>query len=342
MNKGLRKFLALALAGTMVFGCTMTAFASESTGQGSYEGGELKYPELAVTLPTIPENTFDYIADPNGLIAATSNAKYSGATFAETAQGIFFLTSTNTYTEKSAALTATNENAQDVDFTVKLEQVTAGDASITYSSTSTFETDDTANKIYLAVTDDTSTAALTDTAAAVLTTEVTGTPANFEATYSADNGYGYTKKSGDLTWNSYSFYMTGALNLNAEWGDDLVFPEIKITWSYAEHVDQAAPSIATTSYDMTADQAVTINVNLGKGDLAATAVTNVTYVNASGVVTNLPTTAWSYENGVVTISKDRVNTYLSAGADKTLTIVFNDTAPTKIDVTLKVPVVSGE
>lgn len=333
MNKGLRKFLALALAGTMVFGCTMTAFASESTGQGSYEGGELQYPELSVTLSTIPEDTFDYIADPNGLIAATSNAKYTGCTFAETAQGIFFLTSTNTYTEKSAALTATNENAQNVDFTVKLEQITAGDASITYSSTAIFEDTDTANKIYLAVTDDTSAAALTDTAAAVLTTEVDGTPTNFEATYSADNGYGYTKKSGDLTWNSYSFYMTGALNMNAEWGDDLVFPEIKITWSYAEHVDQAAPSIAATEVDLVAGQDTTITVDLGVGELAATGITKITYLNSTGAEKELASSNYKLEGNILTIYATYTN---GLTADRTFTILFNDTVQTTDTVTLKV------
>ena len=66
-----------------------------------------------------------------------------------------------------------------------------------------------------------------------------GVPDNFEAGYDATNGYGYTKKDeADLAdWNECSFKMTGALNKNATWGDDLTFPAIKVTWSYAEHED---------------------------------------------------------------------------------------------------------
>ena len=127
--KNLKKFTAIALASTMTFGSSMTVFAAEldgsgdtststagvSEGTGSYEGGEMKYPTLSVTLPTIPEGTYDYIADPNGLIAATSNEKYTGATFTGST-GVFFLTDSTakTYTENSAVQKLSNENAQDL------------------------------------------------------------------------------------------------------------------------------------------------------------------------------------------------------------------------------------
>ena len=336
MNKGLRKFLALALAGTMTFGCTITAFATEQTsnGQGTYEGGEIDLPALSVTLPTIPEDTYDYIADPNGLIEATAgnNQKYASATFADTAQGIFFETTTDTYSEKSNALTATNESYQDVDFTVKVEQLTAGSESITYSATSTFETTDTANKLYLAVTDDTNVAALTDTAAAVLVTEVAGVPDNYTASCDASGVYSYTK-TGSTGWQSYSFYMTGALNMNATWGDDLTFPEIKVTWSYAEHVDQAAPSIASSEIELVKGQNATVSLNLGAGDLAATGITKITYLNSTGASKELATTNYKVEGNTLTI----YSTYTDAlTADRALTIVFNDTAATQKTVTLKV------
>lgn len=326
MNKGLRKFLALTLAGTMVFGCSLTAFASqESTGQGSYEGGELKYPALSVTLPVITDGTFDYIADPNGLIEATAHAKYPNATFSEDAQGIFFLTSEDTYTEKSAALTATNENAQDVDFTVKLEQVTAGDASITYSSTDTFEDEDTANKIYLAVTDDTTTAVLTNEAAAVLTTTVAGTPTNYEATYS-DSTYGYTVKSGDLTWEDYSFYMTGALNMNATWGDDVTFPEIKVTWSYAEHTD--VPTTPSVSANTIANNGGTVNITLPEG----VTITEIQKSKADGTFNTLPDTYYTLtdiENGKSLTLKDVKTQYTTTS----IKIIFSEGDPITVSIT---------
>ena len=69
--KNFKKYTAIAVAATMTIGSAMTVFAGDVTpgvseGEGSYEGGEMKYPTLTVTLPTIPAGTYDYIADPNG------------------------------------------------------------------------------------------------------------------------------------------------------------------------------------------------------------------------------------------------------------------------------------
>lgn len=247
-KKNFKRFTAVALAATMTLGSAMTVFAADTNtagvaeGTGSYEGGAMKYPTLSVTLPTIPAGTYDYIADPNGLIAATSNEKYTDATFTGTT-GIFFETSADTYSEKSAAQTVTNENAQDIDVTVKLEQKTAGDAIIKYASSATFDSGDNENKLYLAITDDASTdpntAALSSSGAATVTAEVAGVPENYDPGYNSTDGkYEYTKKTTGLTdWNDCSFILTGAINKNATWGDDVTFPEIKVTWSYKEHTD---------------------------------------------------------------------------------------------------------
>lgn len=244
-KKNYKRIAAVVLAATMSLGTALTAVAADpgtSTGTGSYEGGALKYPTLSVTLPTIPDKTYDYIADPNGLIAATSNAKYSGATFTGTT-GVFFKTTDNTYTEKSAAQELTNANAQDIDVKVKLEVETAGDESIQFANSATFDAGDKANKIYLAITDDAQespkVAALSADGAATVMTTVEGVPGNYEPNYDASGGgYGYKLKgSGTTDWNKCSFILTGAINKNATWGDNVTFPSIKVTWSYEEHVD---------------------------------------------------------------------------------------------------------
>ena len=268
-RKNLKKFAAAMLAMTMAVGSSMAVFADgEDTtitekgvgeGSGSYEGGEMKYPLLTITLPTIPAGTYDYIADPNGLIAATSNEKYANATFTGTT-GVFFKTGKDTndatkdaYTEKSAPQTVSNENAQDVDITVKLEQKKAGDSIIQYSNSATFDNDDTENKLYLAITDDAATnpnvAVLTANGPAIVKTTVAGVPGNYEAGYDAANKkYEYTlKDEANLTdWNECSFILTGAVNTNAKWGDEVTFPEIKVTWSYKEHTDAYADSTSVS------------------------------------------------------------------------------------------------
>ncbi len=318
-KRSIKRILTIVLATSMVLGCTITAFAADtsSEGSGSYEGGEMQYPMVSVTLPTIPAGTYNYIADPNGLIALTSAAAYADSEFTGTT-GVFFLTtpktdaegSKNQYTNKSAALEVVNQNAQDIDVTVKLEQKTAGDEGIAYSDTATFETEDTAKKLYLAVTDDAATdaqtQALSASAAAILTTTVEGNPENFEPSWDADEGYGYVVKTveegGDpLEWNDCSFCLTGALNKNASWEDGLTFPDIKVTWSYEEHSDvPAGPSLAQTSYTKDAANTpivVTVN-NLGEDTIASVinngSALSSTFVTISGNTVTLTKTLLGY------------------------------------------------
>lgn len=323
-KKSLKRFAAVTLAATMAFGSAVTVLAADEgdtttpalgvgEGTGSYEGGEMKYPTLSVTLPTIPEGTYDYIADPNGLIAATSNEKYPDATFTGST-GIFFETSADTYTEKSAAQTVTNENAQDIDVTVKLEQKTVGSSIIEYASSATFDSDDKANKLYLAITDDAATdpnvAALSASGAAVVKVTVAGIPGNYEAGYDATNGYQYTKKTTGLTeWKKCSFILTGALNKNAKWGDDVTFPEIKVTWSYKEHSD----SLLSDSTVSAANNTLTVK--------EGTAVTKVTLVQKTGTeIVAKAGTHYTFSNGTLSLQ----NTMLSGNVGGSLKIELKE------------------
>lgn len=312
-KENLKKLAAITLAATMVFGGTLTAFAEGegdvpastpgvAEGEGSYEGGEMKYPTLSVTLPTIPAGTYDYIADPNGLIAATSNEKYTGATF-NGDTGIFFETAADTYSEKSAAQTVTNENAQDIDVTVKLEQKTAGDAIIKYAESAAFEDDDNENKLYLAVTDDAATdpkvAALSASGAATVTTTVAGVPGNYEAGYDATKGYGYVlKDEADLTdWNDCSFILTGAVNTNATWGDDVTFPTIKVTWSYKEHKDSALDKTTISG----AANIITVNDGV---DVTAVALIKKGTTTETAMKKD---TNWTFTDGKLTVPTNLLN-----------------------------------
>jgi hypothetical protein len=311
--RSIKRVLTVALATTMVLGSSMSAFAAngESEGTGEYEGGEMQYPTLSITLPVIPDHTYDYIADPNGLISATAAAHYGGATFTGTS-GIFFKTTEADgdvkaiYTNKSKAQEVTNQNAQDVDITVKLEQLEAGDESIVYSDTATFETEDTANKLYLAVTDDAASdaqvSALSATTAATLTTTVPGVPDNYKPNWDETNGYGYVlKDAGELEdWETCSYILTGALNTNATWGDDVTFPSIKVTWSYAEHTD----GVAITGATKVSGQAYGYTATFTKGtalNLSATGLTAATW--ASDIDGEYKTSAnITVSNGTATIA----------------------------------------
>lgn len=304
-KRKLKKFTAMALATVMTLGSSFMILAEEAAntnsgnaeGNGTYEGGEIKYPTISVELPTVPAGAFDYIADPNGLIEATkesdgSAAAHSGFTFTGST-GIFFKTTASTYTEKSEAMKITNKSAQKVDVTVKLSQKTAGSNIIQYADTPTFtDATDKTNKIYLAVTDgadaNPKTAALSATGEKTIKVEVEGVENNFEKKWDAAKGYHYAEKSSvdPSTWKSTSFYMTGALNPNATWGDEVTFPTITLTWNVVEHRDSAlsASSVSATANTLTVTDATVSKVTLVQTSgtrIVAKAGTHYTFANGT-------------------------------------------------------------
>lgn len=360
--RNFKALTAVTLAASMIMGSAMTTLAAETgdaessdasravESEGSYEGGEMKYPALSVTLPTVAKADYDYIADPNGLIKATETASGDAAKYADSQfqgdTGIYFLTTPkdasnpkNIYTEKSAAKTVTNENAQNIDVTVKLEKGTnAGDADIALAASDTFTGTD--KEIYLAVTDGADkTSALSSTAATV-TAMVPGNKDNYEPKYDSTDGYGYQKKTTGLAdWSDCSFYLTGALNLDATWGDDLEFPDIKVTWSYAENTApaDAAPSVtAPAPYTVGDNTDLDISYSLGAGASGQSTVSDVvvTYnnvlfskngaFNASTEMAQNITIA----NGKITLSGGWLS-YFPAGTYP-ICVVFDDTDHTQL------------
>ncbi len=96
---------------------------------------------------------------------------------------------------------------------------------------------------------------------------------------------------------------------------------------------EKAPSIPTATAKMVSGQPATFNVDLGAGDLKATGITSVT--NA-GTTTAIPTSAYSFKDGVLTITADRVNTLLSANlSSKKYDVIFNDKDKTVVTITLE-------
>lgn len=351
-NQKIKKLLAGMLAATMVLGMGTTAFAQtgtttgngSGTGTGSFEG-HVDKEVVAVTLPTAEAATFSYKMDPEGLIAATNQGKYPGASF-EAGKNVYFLSGKDTWTADSAKLKVVNKGTVDVDVTVIAK--TAANANVTMSTTDTFAADDTAAKLYLGLK-------VANKAAVAVATDETGKVAvglrgneeNYEVT-STESGYAYTAKTGvpDTAWNSFEFGLTGACNPKGDYSaENLAGSDVTVTWSYAVRADDstaellaanatsdAAPSITTTSYTYTPGTAVEVPVNLGSGNLVATGISSVTF-NNNGVSTTLPSTRWSYSDGKLIFSADYCG--LLNNITRVHTITFNDTAKTTVDVTLQ-------
>lgn len=353
-NQKIRKVLAGMLTTTMVLGMATTTFAQTGsatgtgtgTGTGSFEG-HVDKEVVEVTLPTADAKTFSYKMDPEGLIAATNSAKYSDASF-EAGKNVYFQSSDGNWTSNSTKLKVVNKGTVDIDVTVSAK--TAANTDVAMADSETFGEDDTDAKLYLGLlVAEKDAVAIKEAAAdsaddASVAVGLRGNADNYEVT-STDSGYAFAAKAGvpDTAWNSFEFGLTGACNPKGDYSaEDLAGSDVTVTWSYAVREDsstndlldanatsESAPSIATTSYNLTADTPVEINVNLGGGALAATKVSALKNGTSS-----LPTDSWSYAEGVLTITAARVNTLVNAGVSRTYTVVFNDTAKTTVDIIL--------
>lgn len=158
----------------------------------------------------------------------------------------------------------------------------------------------------------------------------------------------YVKNGETRKLDATSFsYANGVLTLSVAYIDSLLnggvsSREHTITFNDAANtkvvftlLTAAAPSIATTTYTMTAKTAVNIPVDLGVGNLAATGISKITY-EKSGSVRDLDATSYTYANGVLTLSATYVDSLLSGGvSSREHTIIFNDSAATTVTITLQ-------
>ncbi len=96
---------------------------------------------------------------------------------------------------------------------------------------------------------------------------------------------------------------------------------------------EAAPSIATTTYQMTENQPVVITgVDLGIGDLAATGITSAVWPgDGKDYLGN--TITYDEDAGTITMASGTVNYFLKQTEDQIIKITFNDTASTCVDIT---------
>ncbi len=167
-------------------------------------------------------------------------------------------------------------------------------------------------------------------------------------------GHKYSRFSGpNPNYTSNYFNITAAINpagndktadVYKAWvkyfEDAEVAPSLNIVYSVkntnTEDDDTpTAPSITTKTYKYTSGQALVIPVNLGAGNLAATGINRITYVNASGVSTALATTNWSYANGKITIAESYITALAGANVTRDYKVTFNDEDATQVVLTLK-------
>ena len=252
-----KRMLAVALAATMVFGSSLTAFADEPVTSGGTNGsgtseGHVDQELINVVLPTVASGStpFAYTMDPERLIQETDAAKYAeGTTFpdAEGDTGVYFLTAANTYSNTSNTLQAINKSSCDITLTVKVKTTQNTAKDIALATSSTVATTGTPN-LYLGlkVGNDTTVVKADEQ---TVTKTIAGTPANFEIAV-ADNEYVYQEKASATTWKAMNLSMEGAVsNLAVE--SDTTAPTVNVTWSYAKAADDATAATDAVNYSAT-------------------------------------------------------------------------------------------
>lgn len=353
-----KKFLALTLAATMLAGNSVMVLADDEVtptnstsveGTGEYEGDEVDYPANSIVLPTLTAETYNYLADPNGLIADTEKAHYSDATFDD--GKLWFLSDVNTYTKDSTAVKVTSENPNAIDVSVKLEVSNADSVSngIGISTDKTFA-NDTKTNMYFAIVDTDATASkvadvpLTSlTSAVTLTKKIDGVPGNYDLQY-AEGAYSYKKlttgEDGFTDWNTFEFKLEGAINSAVTWDDITTLPTLKVTWSWEDYAGDS-PKVSNDSYEITSGVDTAITLSLGTMDNAATGIESVVFYNSAGVERTMTSgTDYTYANGVLTLKAVNTDPVISTGAaSRTYKVTFSNGVT---DTFIVVPAASGE
>lgn len=257
----LKRIMAAGLAVAMAMSGSVVALAEEGTGTGTGKlEGTVETDVFNVVLPTVTTQ-LDFTLDPEGLIAKTSAAAYSAATF--DAGTLFFKNTggSNDYSSTSDEIKVENKSSVKADVT--LSAVIKDYDGITLTSDKTFA-DDTSASMYMAIVDKTNTdgVAIGDSGATV-TAEIAAAPEGaYKYSYdSSGQKYKYELDSGfSGTFASYEFQLTGASNAAGDWSKlESVAPKVELTWTVVAHSD-AYVSSTTLSVG---SESVTLNMPEG-------------------------------------------------------------------------------
>lgn len=361
-NSKMKKGLALALAASMVIGSSLTVFAEDTPGgQGGATGagtseGHVKKEVTNVVLPTDADTaTFAYKMDPERLIQGTTAGKYEeGTVFPEAASdtGVYFLVGDKQYANTSKTLQVINKSSCNIKLTVGVKSTENTTNDITMATSSTVST--TAPELYLGLK------VGNDTAKVVGATEVTtdkviaGMASNFETAVEND-AYVYREKADATTWKAMNICMEGAVS-EKEIAADTTAPNVAVTWKWVKAADSDTPATDTVDYTVTppapepaapaltgesatfattANTALEVGLSLGEGNLAATDITSVEFLNGSNVRKPVASADYSFADDVFTLSAAAVDSFRSsAQTTRDYIITFNDTDSTSVTITL--------
>ncbi|SCY71335.1 hypothetical protein [Butyrivibrio sp. INlla14] len=164
--------------------------------------------------------------------------------------------------------------------------------------------------------------------------DIAGQPDNFDIAY-ANGKYTLEPKSSVTNWSSVDVTLSGKVGGTYESvAENVAAPAVTLTWTVTAKPTDAAPSIATTTYNLAAGTAVAVTTNFGAGASAATSITGVEKPDGG----ELASSNYSVSGNVITFSGDWVDKILvgmEGGASKKYKVVFN--TGDKIELTFTKP-----
>lgn len=281
-----KRVMAAAMAATMVMGSATMAWAADNgtgTGTGKVEG-TVSTDVWQVVVPA-DDNYFDFTLDPEGLIAKTNEAAYGGGDKYQDDATVFFANtdaeSNVTYSDTSDALTIVNKGTQLAKVTLKAAM--SDHDGITMATTDEFADD--AVSLYLAMVDadGTETAITGTTGSETQATAVIGAAPEGAYDYIYDiDGTAYDYVLVDdltgITFEEYSFQLTGACNTAADWSTlASAVPVVTVTWDVAAYTPTgtaatfaAGSNVGEITYsgatdDMVIDEIISIELTNADG-----------------------------------------------------------------------------
>ena len=355
--KQFKKLIACVLAATLVLGSTTVVFGAENSQTGSLGGGadlegvvnrevfSVEAPTVAY-LPDATGSVYNFILDPEGLIEETEEGNYAGADFV-TYGSMYFQTGATEYNVKSQEATVTNKSSVDVTVTLNATvTVPASNAAVTFDADGVWAATDTSLGIYLAIEGkDVNNDYVTGAAIVANGGAVTTDLASYGAykVIATNDGYEYAidpDLEDSATADTYTFWLTGACNTNADWSgyDTTANPSIELVWTVevkgaegeagTESGDQGV-SVPTVSATSIKNNGGSVNITCPDG----VTITQIQKVKKDGTFNELPDTYYtltSITGGQKLTLKDVFEQYPVATKIK---VIFSEGDPIELTVT---------
>ncbi len=241
MKQNMKRFAAFAMAAvmTVAFPASVAAeeleHGDEKAGVGEVEGS-VKQDIYQVVLPTVTDNMFNFIIDPQGLINKTEGAAYDGKTFEE--GGTLFFERKDggveeDYSSMSDAIKIMNRSSVAIDVAVDVRVEAESLNGITLTGDKEF-TDDTGASLYLALTDGEETVPIGADGVSMNVTVDAAPEGAYEYSYDEETGEYTYEMSSDLSgieFPEYSFQLVGASNEKGDWSElKGAVPKILVSW----------------------------------------------------------------------------------------------------------------